>query len=151
LCRNAWWGSQDSNLQPSDYEPELSFRRRSSDHCSTATRLPVAVNPVSPRRILPPSPIFPILWAAWCCVPPATPMQLQRRRFLHFAAGAAATPAVSRIARARRPIPRDRCASSSWQSLGLQPARPAAKSVLHVLVRGHLSWLRSSRRYGRAA
>jgi tripartite-type tricarboxylate transporter receptor subunit TctC len=28
-------------------------------------------------------------------------MQLQRRRFLHFAAGAAATPAVSRIARAQ--------------------------------------------------
>jgi hypothetical protein len=44
-------------------------------------------------------------------------MKLPRRQFLHLAAGAAALPAVSRIARAIR---RGRCVSSSR----LQPAVP---------------------------
>ena len=35
------------------------FDLAESQLCAKATRLPVAVSPVSPRRILPPSPILP--------------------------------------------------------------------------------------------
>ena len=37
-------------------------------------------------------------------------MKLPRRQFLHLAAGAAALPAVSRLALGRKPIRRGRCA-----------------------------------------
>ena len=52
-------------------------------------------------------------------------MKLPRRKFLHLAAGAAALPAMSRVARAE-PIRRGRCASSSALPQAIRPTSSRA-------------------------